>query len=121
MNSQNYLVGNTPIYTSRRVERVAVGRRDFLMSYGDRMFVRATIGVGERMEYETCSVSDMTDLIGDLRVRARGRRGLAVITIRNRDRGWVRESRVMLYPERGYVTPRKVQEARRQMMMPWDV
>ncbi len=119
MNSQKYY-STTPIYTSRRVERVAVGCRDYVMSFGDRMSVRATIG-GETIDYETSSVADMTDLVGDLRLRLRGKRGLAVMSIRNRDRGWARERRIMLYPERSYAPAQKVSALRPRAIMPWDL
>lgn len=117
MNSQYYFA-TTPVYTSRRVERIAVGRRDYQMSYGDRISVRMTVGAKDKIEYETRRVSDMTDLIGDMRRRAKGTRGLAVITIRNHDRGWVRERRIMLYPERTYAPAQRVTTAR--MIMPWE-
>ena len=117
MNSQYYF-STTPIYTSRRVERVAVGNRDRQMCYGDRISVRMTVGLSDKTEYETRCVSDMTELIADLRRRAKGKRGLAVITIRNHDRGWVRERRIMLYPERRYAPSQRVTTAR--MMMPWE-
>ncbi len=119
MNSQYYFV-NTPIYTSRRVERVAVGRRECQMSYGDRISVRVNAGGRNLLEYETRSVADMTDLTGDLRRRTRGQRGLVVLTIRNHDRGWVREHRIMLYPEGTYAPSPRVAEARRRPIMPWE-
>lgn len=118
MIQNQYYFATSPIYTSRRVERVAVGRREYLMSYGDRISVRMTTSGNETLEYETRSVADMTDLIGDLRRRAKGMRGLAVITVRNRDRGWVRERRIMLYPERNYTPAQRVAAARR--MMPYE-
>lgn len=118
INSQYYFSTTSPIYTSRRVERVPVGRREYLMSYGDRISVRMTIGAGDTIQYQTRNVSDMTDLIGDLRTRAKGLRGLAVVTVRNHDRGWTRERRIMLYPERTYTPARSVTAARQ--MMPWE-
>lgn len=118
MIDSQYYFSTTPIYTSRRVERVPVGRREYLMSYGDRVSVRMTTASGETLQYETHSVADMTDLIGDLRRRARGQRGLAVITVRNHDRGWIRERRIMLYPERTYAPSGRVTAARQ--IMPWE-
>lgn len=117
INSQYYLA-TAPIYTSRTTERVAVGRREYRMSYGDRVSVRITMSDGVTTEYETRNVSDMTDLIGDLRRRARGKRGLAVITVRNHDRGWTRERRIMLYPDRAYAPAQRA--ARTRQMMPWE-
>lgn len=119
MNSQYYF-STTPVYTSRRLERVAVGRREYLMSYGDKLSIRVTVGINAPIEYETRNVSDMTELIGDLRRRAKGQRGLAVMTIRNHDRGWIRERHIMLYPERAYAPAQRVATVRQQMMKPWE-
>lgn len=119
MNSQFYFT-TAPVYTSRRVERVPVGRREFLICYGDRISVKMTVGESKQVEYETRSVADMTDLIGDLRARARGARGLAVVSIRNHDRGWTRERRIMLYPQPAYVPAARIAAARPRAIMPWE-
>lgn len=90
------------------------------MSYGDRISVKMTVGESKRIEYETRSAADMTDLIGDLRARARGERGLAVVTIRNHDRGWTRERRIMLYPQTSYTPAPQITAARPHPIMPWE-
>ena len=123
MNSTYYISSSSgaPIYTSRTVRRVAVGRADSLMSYGDRMAVRLIVDGQPAMQYETRQVADMTDLMGDLRRRARGMRGLAVVYIRNRDRGWTRERRIMLYPQRKHTPAQSPKAVQVPMFFPWEL
>lgn len=111
----------TPVYTSREVRRVSVGRPDTTMSYGDRMTVRVVIDGRTAMEYETKTVADLTDLTGDVRRRARGRKGLAVVYIRNHDRGWTREKRLMLYPEKNYQPRRRPDAVQIPMFFSWEL
>lgn len=123
MNSTSYTYQTTgaPIYTSRTIRRVPVGRHDYLMSYGDRISVRIVTGENKIMEYETNKVADMTDLTGDLRRRAKDTHGLAVVYIRNHDRGWSREHRIMLYPQRKFSPRRKEQAVQTPMFFPWEL
>lgn len=123
MNSTSYTYQTTgaPIYTSRTIRRVPVGRHDYLMSYGDRISVRIVTGENKIMEYETNKVADMTDLTGDLRRRAKDTHGLAVVYIRNHDRGWSREHRIMLYPKRKFSPRRKEQAVQTPMFFPWEL
>lgn len=123
MNSTYYTssTSGTPIYTSRTVRRVAVGRTDSLMSYGDRISVRVVAGDQRVMEYETRQVADMTDLMGDLRRRAKGMRGLVVVYVRNHDRGWTRERRIMLYPQRRHNPARRPEAVQVPMFFPWEL
>ena len=110
-----------PIYTSRTVRRVAVGRADSLMSYGDRMSVRVIVDGQCIMQYETRQAADLTDLMGDLRRRARGMRGLAVVYIRNHDRGWTRERHIMLYPQRKHTPTQRPTAVQVPMFFPWEL
>lgn len=123
MNSTHYIssTSGTPIYTSRTVRRVAVGRTDSLMSYGDRISVRVVAGYQRVMEYETRQVADMTDLTGDLRRRAKGMTGLVVVYIRNHDRGWTRERRIMLYPQRKHNPAKRPEAVQVPMFFPWEL
>ncbi len=123
MNNSYYIssTSGTPIYTSRTVRRVAVGRTDSLMSYGDRISVRVIAGDQRVMEYETRQVADMTDLTGDLRRRAKGIRGLVVVYIRNHDRGWTREHRIKLYPQRKYSPASRPEAVQVPMFFPWEL
>ncbi len=123
MNNSYYIssTSGTPIYTSRTVRRVAVGRTDSLMSYGDRISVRVIAGDQRVMEYETRQVADMTDLTGDLRRRAKGIRGLVVVYIRNHDRGWTREHRIKLYPQGKYSPASRPEAVQVPMFFPWEL
>ena len=123
MNTGYYTSSSSgaPILTSRSVRRVAVGRADSLMSYGDRMSVRVIIDGQAAMQYETRQVADMTDLMGDLRRRARDTRGLAVVYIRNHDRGWTRERRIMLYPRRKHAPAQCPKAVQMPMFFPWEL
>ena len=122
MNSTYYTSSSSgaPIYTSRTVRRVAVGRPDALMSYGDRITVRVTVADQCVMQYETRKAADMTDLIGDLRVRTKGMRGLAVVYVRNHDHGWTRERRIMLYPPRKHAPAQPREAVQVPMFFPWE-
>ena len=91
------------------------------MSYGDRMSVRVIIDGQTAMQYETRQAADMTDLIGDLRRRARGMRGLAVVYVRNHDRGWNRERRIMLYPQRKHAPAQRPKAVQVPMFFPWEI
>ncbi len=123
MNSTYYTSGSSgaPIYTSRTIRRVPVGRADNRISYGDRISVRVILGERILMEYETRQVADMTDLTGDLRLRAKGHHGLAVVYIRNHDRGWTRELRIMLYPQRKYSPGQRLKAVQVPMFFPWEL
>ena len=123
MNTTYYTSGSSgaPIYTSRTVRRVAVGRTDSLMSYGDRISV-CVVANGQRiMEYQTRQVADMTDLTGDLRRRVKGMKGLVVVNIRNHDRGWTRERRIMLYPQRTHTPAQRPEAVQVPMFFPWEL
>lgn len=123
MNRTSYTCQTTgaPIYTSRTIRRVPVGRNDYLMSYGDRISVRIVKEERPLMEYETRQVADMTDLTGDLRRRASQTQGLVVAYIRNHDRGWTREQRLMLYPQRKFIPRRKENVVKAPVFYPWDL
>ncbi|MDE7345878.1 MAG: hypothetical protein K2N48_03950 [Muribaculaceae bacterium] len=123
MNSTYYTSSSSgaPIYTSRTVRRVAVGRSDTLMSYGDRISVRMIMADKCTMQYETRQAADMTDLIGDLRRRAKGLRGLAIVYVRNHDRGWTREHRLMLYPQRKHTPAQRPKAVQVPMFFPWEL
>ena len=91
------------------------------MSYGDRISVRIVSGDKCVMEYETRQVADMTDLTGDLRRRAKSMRGLAVVYIRNHDRGWTRERHIMLYPQRKHTPASRPAAVQVPMFFPWEL
>lgn len=120
MNSQYYR-NNIPIYTSRTIERVVVGRREYRICYGDKVSVRAVMNGHPVAEYITDTVADMTDLTGDLRQRLRRNKGLVTMYIRNIDRGWSREHCIMLYGERKYSPAARVTAVQTPMFFPWEL
>ncbi len=120
MNSQ-YCHNNISIYTSRTVEYVVVGRKEYRISYGDRIFVRAVMKGRSIVEYVTNEVADMTDLTGDLRQRLRKDKGLISVYIRNLDRGWNRKHHIMLYGERKYTPATRVTAIQTPMFFPWEL
>ena len=123
MNSTYYTSSSygAPIFTSRTVRRVAVGRTDSLMSYGDRISVRVILDGMPYMQYETRQAADMTDLIGDLRQRAKGTHGLATVYVRNHDRGWTREHRIKLYPRKKHAPAQQPKAVQVPMFFPWEL
>lgn len=123
MNSPHYISysSGAPIYTSRTVKHVPVGRSNYLMSYGDRISVRVSLEGESALQYETRRVADMTDLTGDLRRRAKGKKGLAVVNIRNHDRGWTREIRIKLYPQRLCSSASRINAIQVPMFFPWEI
>lgn len=123
MNNSIYTssASTAPIYTPRSIRRIAVGRKDSLMSYGDRISVRVMIDRQCAMQYENTKAADMTDLIGDLRSRAKGLRGLATVYIRNHDRGWTRERHIMLYPQKKHTPTQRQKAVQVPMFFPWEL
>lgn len=109
------------IYTSRVVEPTLHGRKDFAIAYGDRISVRVVVGSRTVAEYETRESADMTDLTGDVRRRLGKIRGLADVYIRNHDRGWSRERRLMLYGERKHAPASPVRAVQTPMFFPWEL
>ncbi|MBD5278842.1 MAG: hypothetical protein HDS32_06355 [Bacteroides sp.] len=116
-----YYSGQAAIYTPRATRSVNVGRRDCLMCYGDRISVRVEMGNKTVMSYETKVVADMTDLTGDLRRRGKNLRGLAVAYIRNHDKGWTKEQRIMFYPDKKYAPTKRVTAVQVPMFFPWEL
>lgn len=123
MNSTYYISSSSgaPIYTSRTIRRVVVGRADSPMCYGDRISVRMIVEGRPALQYETRQAADMTDLIGDLRRRAKGMRGLAVVYVRNHDRGWTREHRIMLYQQTRPTPAQRPKAVEVPMFFPWEL
>lgn len=67
------------------------------IAYGDCMYVRFILKGQIICEFGTTTANDMTELIGELRRRARDTRGLGKVIIRNASRGWCYEAPLMLY------------------------
>lgn len=86
--------------TSERVRRVVVasgtGRP---MKYGDKIFVRLEFpyGYGSGISFCSQALSDMTEVIGEIRRRTRHIRGLCKMCVRNATEGWAIERPLKLY------------------------
>ena len=67
------------------------------VSPGDRVFVRLTMNSGETIEFYTLSANGLTEVLGEVRRRARHLRGLGKVWIRNTSCGWATERPLRLY------------------------
>ena len=67
--------------------------------YGDRLYVSLRFADGSGMKIYTDRASDMTELIGEVRLASWNRRGLVRMCVRNATRGWIVEKPLMLYGE----------------------
>lgn len=67
------------------------------IEYGDRIFARLTMAGRTVVEIMLDRVSDMTELIGEMRHASFGLKGLAKLYIRNHSKGWSNERPLMLY------------------------
>lgn len=72
------------------------------ISYGDRLFARLVMHGRTVVEVMVNSVSDLSELWGELRRQCRGMRGLAKLYLRNASRGWSMERHLMFYPDRRF-------------------
>lgn len=71
------------------------------IKYGDRLFARIVMRGRTVVEFVLNQVSDMTELLGELRKKVKGLRGLAQVYVRNYSRGWSMEQPLMLYASSG--------------------
>ncbi|MDE6027889.1 MAG: hypothetical protein K2G23_07450 [Muribaculaceae bacterium] len=80
---------------TRRYENVFGSRHP--IRYGDKIFARIVMRGRTIVEFVLNQVSDMTELLGELRKKVKGVQGLAKIYLRNYSRGWSLEKPLMLY------------------------
>lgn len=108
--------------------------------YGDRLFARIVMSGRTVKEFVLNQVSDMTELLGELRIKMKGLCGLVQVYIRNYTRGWSMDKPLMLYTNpvsrrvsdstnRGYSTDLfdgeiqqrcASQQPERRMLCPWE-
>ncbi len=67
------------------------------ITLGDRIYVRLSFNGSKITEFVVDCVSDMTELIGRVRLFSTKFNGLANLLIRNMTRGWIIERPLMLY------------------------
>ena len=72
-------------------------KEDRKISLGDRIFVRVTTMSGETLEFVLTTVCGMSEVIGEVRRRARHLCGLATLWIRNISWGWATQRPLRLY------------------------
>lgn len=65
--------------------------------YGDRLFTRIMMSGKVIMEFVVNQVCDLTELLGELRKKTKGLKGLAQVYVRNYSQGWSMEQPLMLY------------------------
>ncbi|MDE7402108.1 MAG: hypothetical protein K2M87_01705 [Muribaculaceae bacterium] len=85
---EEYRVNTTPTGTNKP------------MRWGDKIFVRVrptSFGQGRGVEFTSYEISDMTSVIGEIRHRLRGERGLWMVYVRNVSRGWSVDRPIKLY------------------------
>jgi len=104
------------------------------IEFGDRIFARLMMNGRTVVEFMISSVSDMTELIGELRHLTRGARGLAKLYIRNQTKGWSHERPLMLYApehpsnpllsqpghEAPYIDSTSYMNSAQRMAFPWE-
>lgn len=69
------------------------------IEYGDRIFARLTMGQRTVIEFIADRVSDLSELLAQLRHLTRGLRGLATLHLRNQSKGWSTQRPLMLYAQ----------------------
>lgn len=116
--------GYRPLFTPPLPEKRTI-------SAGDRVFVRLTMNTGESMEFYVTTANGMSELIGEVRRRARHLRGLGKVWIRNTSWGWATERPLKLYGsawpsglrqgQPGVRTPGSATTPRVRNLGPWDV
>ncbi|MCH5232786.1 MAG: hypothetical protein J1E78_04035 [Muribaculaceae bacterium] len=79
------------------------------IAYGDRIFARVTRNGRTILNFVTEQVSDMTELIAELRKAMKDLSGLVMIHIRNYHKGWGDERPLLLYNRSN------------RMLFPWEV
>ena len=97
---------------------------------GDRIFARLTMNTGETVEFYTTMADGLSEVIGEVRQRARHLRGLGKVWIRNTSCGWATERPLRLYGSSWTPTPSSASatyrltsdtNVRRQRNLgPWD-
>ena len=72
-------------------------KEDRKISLGDRIFVRVSMMSGETLEFVLTTVCGISEVIGEVRRRARHLCGLATLWIRNISWGWATQRPLRLY------------------------
>lgn len=98
------------------------------ITFGDKIFARVTRNGQTIYNFMSEKVSNMADLLNQLRIAMKDITGLVMIHIRNYNQGWGDERPLMLYARkvRNYPIYDEVQEIKgsgnsnREMFFPWE-
>ena len=98
------------------------------ISFGDKIFTRVTRNGQTIFNFVSEKVSNMADLLSQLRIAMKDFQGLVMLHIRNYNQGWGDERPLMLYARktRNYPLPNQNNDiktemvASRQMFFPWE-
>lgn len=98
------------------------------ISFGDKIFARVTRNGQTIYNFVSEKVSNMADLLSQLRSAMRDIQGLVMIHIRNYNQGWGDERPLMLYARkvRSYSAPSQnvysvvTETPARKMLFPWE-
>ena len=133
MNAQAYTTANPDFirrsFTQQRSEHATPSGTGHKMHYGDRIYARVVMAGRKVIEITTSAVNDLTELLGLIRVKTRGKVGLAHLYLRNLSRGWSLDRPMRLYsaaaPSYSAAPACRVQSVNRafgraSMLMPWE-
>lgn len=130
-HSQGEISGIRRSYVEGRREPAGISGSTRPISFGDKLFARLMIGGRTVVEFMINSVNDLTELLGELRRRSRGVKGLAKLYLRNMSRGWSCERPLMLYPSSFKTQPTRAsisttpdsyfRNPTRQLSFPWEL
>lgn len=99
------------------------------ISLGDKIFARVTRNGRTILDFVTERVSNMSELISELRAAMKDIHGLVMIHIRNYHQGWGEDRPLMLYAQRvqGYLVGHQPNQGietskttGRTMFFPWE-
>lgn len=103
-----------------------MNNRSKTITFGDKIFARVTRNGQTIYNFVSERVSNMADLIGQLRKAMKDVKGLVMIHIRNYNQGWGEERPLMLYAKR--ISMGELAEfnsnpspSKRNMYFPWEV
>ena len=97
------------------------------ISFGDKIFARVTRNGQTIFNFVSEKVSDMTDLLSQLRIAMKDIQGLVMLHIRNYNQGWGDERPLMLYAKKSnnygrfnQIAEPILETASRKMFFPWE-
>lgn len=74
-------------------------KKEYILTLGDRVYAMLSVNGRKIAEFTLDRVSDMTELIGEMRNCAQRYSGLVQVYVRNMTRGWSFTRPLMLYTD----------------------